>query len=82
MHKKVYGLFGKIKLEVGTYLILIENASMVGEIFNSPILRVESLLFIPIHITSTSSTEIDKQDQHFVDMIQRVQKDKSFYFSY
>ena len=60
MSKKVFGLFGKIKLTVGTYLIIVENASVVGEIFNSQVLRVESLLFIPIHSAAQSPTALEE----------------------
>jgi hypothetical protein len=49
LSKKVFGLFGMIKMVVGTYLIFIEEASIVGELLNAQILRVESLLFVPLN---------------------------------
>jgi len=75
---KVWGVFGKIELKVGTYLIVIDGASVVGEIFGSLILVVDSLRFIPLH----ASGEIDLADEEFVAMIQKLQSDKAFYFSY
>ena len=33
--EKVWGVFGKIQLQVGTYLILIDSAKVVGEILGA-----------------------------------------------
>jgi hypothetical protein len=33
--KKVYGLFGMIKMVVGTYLIFIDDATVEGELLNA-----------------------------------------------
>jgi len=69
--KKVFGLFGMLKLVVGTYLIFIDNASVVGEVLNAQIYRVESLIFVRID-SGNEPMEIQDQDQSFVDMIQSI----------
>jgi hypothetical protein len=61
---------------------MIDTASIVGELFSQQVFRVESLLFVPVHNGANDPMAIEEQDQPFVDMIQKVQKDKSFYFSY
>ena len=46
----MYGIFGQITLAAETYLIIIEEASMIGELLQSgsEILRVEKLMYIPL----------------------------------
>jgi len=41
--KQFYGIFGQLKFVTGEYLVLIEEASMIGELLQSgsEILRVE-----------------------------------------
>ena len=48
--KQVYGIFGQIKLGDGAYLILIEEASLIGELLQSgsEILRADKLMYIPL----------------------------------
>lgn len=48
--KTIYGIFGQIKFASGEYLILIEEASLIGELLQSgsEILRVEQLMYIPL----------------------------------
>lgn len=45
-----FGIFGQINLVTGAYLILIEQASLIGELLQSgsEILRIEKLLYIPL----------------------------------
>jgi len=57
---------------------VIDNANVVGEIFNAPVFRVESLRFIPIH----GGKGIEAADLPYHEMIQKLQRDKAFYFSY
>jgi len=61
---------------------VIDKANVVGEIFNAPVFRVESLRFIPIHSSSKSCTEIEAEDKPYYEMIQKLQRDKAFYFSF
>ena len=64
-------------------MILIEEASLMGELLQSgsEILRVEKLAYIPIHNAKVDSTP-SLQDKPFIDMIENIQKNKSFYFSF
>ena len=64
-------------------MILIEEASLMGELLQSgsEILRVEKLAYIPIHNAKADSTP-SLQDKPFIDMIENIQKNKSFYFSF
>jgi hypothetical protein len=43
-----YGVFGVLELPTTCYLIVISQASLVGEILNCYVFRVEALLFIPL----------------------------------
>jgi hypothetical protein len=45
---KVYGVFGFIKLACYSYLILIEEASIIGQILHANIYKVEKLMFLPM----------------------------------
>ena len=45
---KVYGVFGYIKLACYSYIILIEEASIIGQILNANIYKVDKLLFLPL----------------------------------
>ena len=73
-------MFGYIKLKTVSYLILIEEASIVGQILKGLVYRVEKLMFIPLNVKG--DMKIDINDQQYIDMIKHVQKEKSFYFSY
>ena len=74
----VYGVFGYIKLKKQSYLILIEEASIVGQMLRGTVYRVEKLWFVPISETRS----IDSEDLPYINMIQKVQAERSFYFSY
>lgn len=47
---QTYGIFGQINLVTSPYLIMIAEAALIGQIFqtNSEVLRVEKLLYIPL----------------------------------
>jgi len=65
--KKVYGVFGYLKLAIYSYLIVIEEASLIGQVLRANVYRVEKLLFIPL--TNDASMQIDPKDQLYIDMI-------------
>jgi hypothetical protein len=46
---KVHGLFGRIDLAVGSYLILIDNSEQVDSLLSAGVFRVNSLVFVPLH---------------------------------
>ena len=46
--KSIYGVFGYIKMPSQPYLILIEEASIVGTFMKAIIYRVEKLEFVPL----------------------------------
>jgi hypothetical protein len=49
----VHGLFGYIELATCPYLVLIEEATLLGQILKSSIYRVDKLLFVPLTYTYT-----------------------------
>lgn len=51
--KAVYGLFGYIELATCSYLVLIEESTLLGQILRSNVLRVDKLLFVPLTYTYT-----------------------------
>lgn len=75
----VFGVFGHIKLKNLSYLIIIEDARLVGSLFGNQVMRVEKLMFIPMNPTGNS---VDSEDQKYIDMINVIQREKAFYFSY
>jgi hypothetical protein len=75
-----FGIFGHINMPTGPHLILIKRATLVGSLLKCQIFRVEQLLFVPIN--NASNPSIHSNDQPFVDMIQKLQNDRAFYFSY
>jgi hypothetical protein len=68
--KTVYGVFGYIKLKNASYLILIEEASVVGQILRGAIFRVDKLMFLPLH--KTAEMQPDSADEEFIAMINKV----------
>ncbi len=66
-NKKVYGVFGYIKLASYGHLILIEEASLVGQIMKANVYKVQKLMFLPFK--NDSSRMVAPEDQTFVDMI-------------
>ena len=48
INMKVYGIFGYIKLACYSYLIIIEEASIIGQILHANIYKVEKLMFLPL----------------------------------
>ena len=73
-------MFGYIKLKTVSYLILIEEAAVIGQILKGLVYRVEKLMFVPLD--HKGDMKIDINDQQYIDMIKHLQKEKSFYFSY
>jgi len=45
-----------------SYLILIEEASIVGEILKGLVYRVEKLMFIPMNLVEKGDMKIHKED--------------------
>jgi hypothetical protein len=60
-------VFGYIKLKSMPYLILIEEASIVGQILNGNVYRVDQLMFVPL--STNGSMQIDNNDKPYIDMI-------------
>jgi len=71
--KMVYGVFGYIKLACYRYIILIEEAAVVGQILKADIFKVTKLMFLPLR--NDSSRMIASEDQPFIDMISNIQKE-------
>ena len=68
--KSVYGVFGYIKLSKVSHLILIEEASIVGQLMRGTVYKVEKLMFVPLNYNA--KMQIDAEDLPFVDMIKTV----------
>ena len=77
---KVYGVFGYIKLACFSYLIVIEEASLLGQILQANVFKVEKLMFLPP--SNDPRRKIEQEDLQFVDMINKIQAERAFYFSY
>jgi hypothetical protein len=60
--------------------VVIEEASLLGQILKANVFRVEKLMFLPL--TNDSSRVIPMEDQQFVSMINKIQAERAFYFSY
>ena len=58
--KLLYGVFGYIKLEKFSYLILIEEASIVGQVLKGAIYKVEKLMYIPI---ASNQNDVHSEDR-------------------
>lgn len=58
LQKDFYGIFGQINLASGAYLILIEEAALIGDFLQSgsDVLRVEKLMYIPLTRVSVPIT--------------------------
>ena len=75
--------FGQIALPSGPCLILIEKANLVGQLIEtaSEVLKVEKLLYIPLN-NAKAGAKPAPGDQPHIDMIENIQANKSFYFSF
>lgn len=47
--QEFFGIFGMIDFPSGPHLILIDQATILGEILKCHVFRVERLLFIPLN---------------------------------
>lgn len=63
-------MFGYIKLKTVSYLILIEEASIIGQILKGLVYRVEKLMFVPLD--DRGEMKVDINDQQYIDMIKHV----------
>ena len=60
MSMKVYGVFGYIKLACLSYLIVIEEASLLGQILQANVFKVEKLMFLPL--SNDPRRKIEQED--------------------
>ena len=70
MKKSVFGVFGYIKLQKVSHLILIEKASVVGQILKGKVYKVDKLMFVPL--SYSANLKIDEADEQYVQMIQKI----------
>jgi len=66
--QEFFGIFGMVDFPSGPYLILIERASIIGEILFCHVFRVEQLMFVPLN-NAVHPFTVRPIDQPFVDMI-------------
>lgn len=74
--KDLYGIFGIVKRQNCEYVLLAEEASLMGPILRCNIYRVDQILVIPLQ------NQKSIEDSEFLGYIENLVKDKSFYFSY
>ena len=74
--KDLYGVMGFVKKENREYLIMIDEASLMGQILKCNIYRVDQILIIPLQ------QETNFSDATYLGLIESLSHDKSFYFSY
>ena len=48
-----YGIFGILELTAGPYLVIIKTATILGQILECDIMRVNELFYIPINNASS-----------------------------
>ena len=72
-------MFGKIDLEKLSYLIVISEVQSVGNFLNSEVYKVKKLLFLPIN--GNHPINPAPSDQYFIQMLEKLQNEQSFYFS-
>lgn len=70
LNKSLYGVFGYIKLKCNPYLILVEEASIVGQIMKGTVYRVDKLMFVPM--TPNGLMYIHADDLPYIEMIRHV----------
>ena len=51
--KEVYGVFGIIDLPDGPHLVIIEEATFMGQLLKVNVFKVEKLMYIPIRMNQT-----------------------------
>ncbi|CDW87718.1 phosphatidylinositide phosphatase sac1-like [Stylonychia lemnae] len=78
--REIYGVFGIKEISDTLYLMLIEECTLMGQVNNSNIFRIEKLLYIPI--SRSQSNQISRQARPFIQMIDKIVAEKAFYFSY
>lgn len=63
-------MFGYINFASLGYLVLIEEASLIGQVIKANVFRVEKLMFLPLK--NDQSRTVPKEDQVFIDMINKI----------
>lgn len=83
VQKQIYGIVGIINLIAGPYLIIINNASVVGDINGQNIYRMENSDLISFTKTDLHLTEEQKNiNDIYISMVKSVLNTPYFYFSY
>lgn len=80
--RQIFGIIGIIDLPAGPYLIVIENATKVGEINGQEICRMESNDLICFSKTTNLTEEQNNINTEYISMIKSVLNTPYFYFSY
>ena len=75
-----FGIFGQIELINGNYLILVTEAESVGQIIKAPVYRVKKLKFVLI--SAQPGAQTSPEDQRFIEMINKLTDERSFFFAY
>ncbi|CAD8116127.1 unnamed protein product [Paramecium primaurelia] len=76
-----FALYGIIQLKNWSYLLLVTEANMVGQILQRTILQVEQISFLPL-VSNGRLNDIHADDQTYCKMLKEVFSTKTLYFSY
>jgi hypothetical protein len=72
-----FGVFGYLEMQAGHYLILIEQAKLIGNILNAPVFQVTGLKYVPLYNRAPSAN-----DKIYLEMVDKIARERAFYFSY
>ena len=74
--KTLYGIMGVLKRDSREYLILIDEATIIGQVLKCNVFRVDEVLIVPLQ------KDTNEEDLERTGYIEKLVKDKAFYFSY
>ncbi|CAD8100342.1 unnamed protein product [Paramecium sonneborni] len=76
-----FAIYGMMQLKNWSYLLLVTEANMVGQIWQRTILQVEKISFLPL-VQNGRMDDIHQDDQYYCKMLKEVFSTKTLYFSY
>lgn len=79
----IFGMFGMLRLVVGSYLLVITQRECVGSYLGHPIFKVSALQILPCnHSLNNSSAEQKKLEAEFSVLLSAAERTPGLYFSY
>ena len=77
--KQCYGIFGIVDLVETKYIITIDSCTLIGNLLNSPIFRIDSVSFC--RVGKNVSKSAGTRNANCISMMKQAIEDKSMYFS-